>query len=93
MRNRKKLVPVIAGSMAAILLLSMAVAFIVSVLVIRFLMDEVGFERIEACFDPRNPHSGAVMRKCGMTYEGTFRQADRNNQGICDVRWYAILKE
>ena len=48
--------------------------------------------RIEARHDPNNPHSGAVMRKCGMRYEGTSRQADRNNQGICDCARYAILR-
>ena len=33
-----------------------------------------------------------VMEKCGMKYEGTLRSSDRNNQGICDASWYAILK-
>lgn len=60
--------------------------------VIAYLFDEVGFRRIQARHDPRNPHSGAVMRKCGMTYEGTYRQGDRNNQGICDACMYAILR-
>ena len=57
-----------------------------------FLFDEVGYQRIEARHDPRNPHSGAVMRKCGMKYEGTLRQSDRNNQGVCDAAWYALMK-
>ncbi len=39
-----------------------------------------------------NPHSGMVMQKCGMKYEGTMRSSDRNNQGICDTCWYALLK-
>ena len=60
--------------------------------VIRFLFDEVGINRIQARHDPRNPFSGAVMRKCGMTYEGTLRESDRNNQGICDIVHYAILR-
>ena len=59
--------------------------------VIDYLFDEVGMNRIEARHDPRNPHSGEVMRKCGMQYEGTARAADRNNQGICDACHYAIL--
>ncbi len=59
--------------------------------VIRFFLEEVGAGRVEARHDPRNPYSGAVMRKCGMTHEGTLRQADRNNQGICDACIYAIL--
>ncbi len=60
--------------------------------VIDFFFVEVGANRVEARHDPRNPNSGAVMRKCGMTYEGTLRQADRNNQGICDACHYAILR-
>lgn len=59
--------------------------------VIRFLFDEVGANRVEARHDPRNHNSGKVMLKCGMRYEGTMREADRNNQGICDESWYAIL--
>ena len=61
--------------------------------VIRYLFEEVGMQRVEAHHDPRNPHSGGVMRKCGMTYEGTLRRANRNNQGICDTCCYAILAE
>ena len=60
---------------------------------IGYLFDEVGFSRIESMHDPNNPHSGDVMRKCGMTYEGTHRKSDRNNQGICDASYYAILSE
>ena len=60
--------------------------------VMNFLFDEVGYQRIESRHDPRNPHSGGVMRKCGMKYEGTLRQSDWNNQGVCDACWYALLK-
>ena len=59
---------------------------------IDFFFQEVGANRIESRHDPRNPHSGMVMQKCGMKYEGTLRSSDRNNQGICDASWYAILK-
>ena len=58
--------------------------------VIRFLFEEVGALRIGACHDPQNPHSGGVMKKCGLTYEGTRRQWGKNNQGICDEVWYKI---
>lgn len=61
--------------------------------VIAFLMDEVGYRRVEAVHAPENPNSGAVMRKSGMTYEGTLRCSGRNNQGICDEVFYAILAE
>ena len=59
--------------------------------VMDFLFDEVGFNRIEARHDPRNTNSGAVMKKCGMRYEGTLRHADWNNQGVCDACYYALL--
>ena len=61
--------------------------------VIDFFFSQVGANRIEARHDPRNPHSGMVMQKCGMRYEGTLRSADRNNQGICDACCYAILRD
>ena len=60
--------------------------------VMAFFFDQVGANRIESRHDPRNPHSGMVMKKCGMKYEGTMRSSDRNNQGICDACWYARLK-
>lgn len=60
--------------------------------VIDFFFDRVGANSICSYHDPNNPHSGMVMRHCGMTYEGTRRQADRNNTGICDASWYSILR-
>jgi len=61
--------------------------------VMDYLFDEVGYHRIESMHNPNNPHSGAVMRKCGMQHEGTLRRADRNNQGICDAAYYALLAD
>ena len=61
--------------------------------VIDFLFGEVGVQRIEAGHDPNNPASGAVQRKCGLTYEGTIRRSIRSNQGITDKAVLAILKE
>ena len=61
--------------------------------VMDYLFDHVGVQRIEAGHDPENPSSGAVMRKCGMRYEGTFRNRIRSNRGITDVAWYGILRE
>ena len=60
--------------------------------VMDFFFDQVGANRIESRHDPENPHSGMVMKKCGMKYEGTMRSADRNNQGICDACMYALLR-
>ena len=60
--------------------------------VMTFFFEEVGVNRIESRHDPRNPNSGKVMVKCGMKYEGIMRCSDRNNQGICDACYYAMLK-
>ena len=59
--------------------------------VLRFLFAEVGVLRVDAKHDARNPHSGGVMRKCGMRYEGTLRQSAWCNAGIGDMCWYGIL--
>lgn len=61
--------------------------------VIKFFFDEVGCNRIEARHDTNNPHSGDVMKKCGMRLEGVKRSADINNQGIHDSAEHAILRE
>ncbi len=61
--------------------------------VIQFLFTNTDVNRIEAKHDVRNPASGAVMKKCGMQYEGTLRQAACYNQGLCDAALYSILRE
>lgn len=61
--------------------------------VIKFLFKEVGVNRIEAYHDVNNPHSGGVMKKCGLTYEGTNRQVSFGNQGVFDKAVYAYLKD
>lgn len=61
--------------------------------IIPFFFEQVGVNRIESCHDPNNPNSGLVMKKCGMKYEGTLRQADWSNQGIVDACVYGLLKE
>ena len=60
--------------------------------VLGFFFEQVGANRVESIHDPRNPHSGLVMQKCGMHYEGTLRSSARNNQGLCDACWYSLLK-
>lgn len=61
--------------------------------VVDYLFAHVGFNRISARHDSHNTGSGRVMQKAGMTYEGTLRQAVRNNQGIVDICCYSILRE
>ena len=61
--------------------------------VLRFLFDEVGFDRVAAVHAADNPKSGRVMQKLGMRCEGTLRRAGRCNQGVIDEVRYAILKD
>lgn len=59
--------------------------------VMDYLFDRVGMNRVQAKHAVDNPHSGGVMKKCGMTYEGTLRQYTRCNQGITDIEMYAMV--
>lgn len=58
---------------------------------IKFFIEEVGANRIEAMHDPVNINSGKVMIKCKMKYEGTMRERCKTNQGIVDLSVYALL--
>lgn len=58
--------------------------------VIDFLFDQVELQRIEARHDTNNPHSGGVMRKCGMTFAGVRERSLQNNQGVVDTAQYFI---
>lgn len=60
--------------------------------VIDFLFETTDVNRIEAEHDTKNPNSGKVMTKAGMTFEGVLREAGYNNQGIVDVAYYSILR-
>jgi aspartyl-tRNA(Asn)/glutamyl-tRNA(Gln) amidotransferase subunit C len=60
--------------------------------VIRFFLEEVGAGRVAARHDVENPVSGKVMAAAGMEYEGTLRRSTRNNQGICDMAYYSVIK-
>ncbi len=61
--------------------------------VIKYLFEEVGFNRISATHDKNTPKSGRVMQKIGMTYEGILRKAGFCNQGVIDEVWYSILRD
>ena len=61
--------------------------------IIQFLFEEVGFNRIAACHDIRNPNSGKVMEKGGMQYEGTMREVGFTKEGDkLTLSYYSILK-
>ena len=61
--------------------------------ILDFLFDTVGLNRVAACHDVNNPKSGRVMAKAGMKREGVLRGAGKNNLGVCDEVWYALLRE
>ena len=61
--------------------------------VINFLFKEVGFNRISAYHASENLASGKVLKKAGMSFEGTMRQACRCNNGLFDRVNFAILAD
>lgn len=58
--------------------------------VLDFLFDRVGVERIVARHDVNNPHSGGVMVKCGMIFDGVRKKAGQDNQGVVDMACYTL---
>lgn len=61
--------------------------------VINFLFAEVGVNRIEIAHAVKNPASGKVAEKCGLTYEGTRRGYFKSAAGeFLDISYYGILR-
>lgn len=62
--------------------------------IIKFALEEVGFNRITGRHHIDNPASGKVMEKCGLQYEGHLRQILKNKFGeFVDCKYYSILKD
>jgi len=62
--------------------------------ILRFLINEVGYNRIEGGDLVDNPASGRVMEKAGMKYEGTLRQNGKNINGdFVDEKIYSLIKD
>lgn len=53
---------------------------------IDFCFQELGLDRIEALHHTANPASGAVMRKCGLSYRGS------DEQPLPDGRFLSLLR-
>ena len=62
--------------------------------VIHYLLNDVGFELIEAYHLVTNPASGRVMEKSGMKYEATLRKRKLDNltNKRIDLKVYSIMK-
>ena len=62
--------------------------------VIKFLFDQVGYLKITARHDIRNPHSGDVMKKCGMRYIETRMNIGITKEGEpLNCAYYEIDKD
>lgn len=61
--------------------------------VIDFCFDDLGLNRVEADHFARNPASGKVMEKAGMTKEGVARQKYCKDGQFLDAVLYAVIKE
>jgi ribosomal-protein-alanine N-acetyltransferase len=61
-------------------------------ILVRFLFEEAGVNRIQAEVMPKNIHSKKVLLNNGFLYEGTLRQATLwSGKGIVDLEMYSIL--
>lgn len=61
--------------------------------VLAYSFETMSMHRVEAQHEVENPASGAVMTKCGMTYEGRLRGRLFNKGRYVDVQLYAMLRE
>ncbi len=61
--------------------------------VVRYGFRVLGMNRIYANHFPRNPASGRVMQKVGMTLEGTLRQHVKKGDVYEDLVYYGLLRE
>lgn len=59
--------------------------------VVAYAFDTLGLHRVHACHLARNPASGRVMQKIGMTREGTLREHVRKWGVFEDVVVYGVL--
>ena len=60
--------------------------------VIAFLFDEVEVHKIEARHIRENVGSGRVMKKCGLKFEGTFRDNEKVKGELRDMCIYSLFK-
>ncbi|BCB04219.1 GNAT family N-acetyltransferase [Bacillus sp. KH172YL63] len=61
--------------------------------VIQFVFKEKDYHRVYARYFGSNPASGAIMKKCGMEYEGTLKDHLFKNDRFEDLVLYGIINE
>ena len=60
--------------------------------VVAWAFESLGLHRIHASHFPRNPASGRVLRKLGMTHEGTLRQHVKKWGEYLDLERFGLLR-
>lgn len=61
--------------------------------VIDFLFTQAGVNRIEICHAVKNPASGRVAQKCGLSLEGIHKEEFKSRWGeYLDIAHYAIVR-
>lgn len=60
--------------------------------VIRYGFEDLNLNKIYAAYFTRNPASGGVLKKLGMSYEGTLRQHHKKWGEYVDAEMYSVLK-
>lgn len=61
--------------------------------VLDYLLNEVGYNRLEIKHATKNPASGRVAQKCGLKFEGIKREYFKTINGeLLDIAFYSILK-
>lgn len=62
--------------------------------VMDFLFTQVGVHRIEICHAAKNPASGRVAQKCGLTFEGIHKEEFKSRWGeYLDMVHYGIVRK
>ncbi len=62
--------------------------------VIDFLFSEVNTNRVVICHAVKNPASGKVAQKCGLSFEGTHKEEFKAQWGeYLDISYYAIVRK
>lgn len=62
-------------------------------LAVDYAFGELGMHRVEATCDPRNVASVRILRKIGMTHEGTLRDTMRLRDGWRDSHVFSVLED
>ena len=61
--------------------------------VIDYLFSEIGVNRVGISHAVKNPASGRVAQKCGLTFEGTKREYFKTSSGeFLDISYYGIIR-